>query len=179
MDPGGHVNKLALAAILLAAPLAARADIGLRVGPEVALAYNDAKGTHAITDTWPVAVNVMLSYWMPTSLVALDLELSEQFRGSGPSSGRIGTVLRPGVRLNPPVLPIYLRGAIPINIETASGFSRETFDLRLGAGLTFPLVLFHIFLEGDVDFPLGGGTNPPSAFSSWQFLLSAGLDFRF
>jgi hypothetical protein len=179
MDPGGHVNKLALAALLLASPLAARADIGLRLGPEVNVAYNDGKSTHFITDAWPVAGNVMLSYWMPTSLLAIDLELSEQFVGSGPGSGRVGTVLRPGVRFNPPVLPFYARAAIPINIETANNGTRETFDLRLGAGITVPLVLFHIYVEADADFPLGGGNSGVGSFSTWALLLSAGLDFRF
>jgi len=171
------VTKLTLAAVLLAAPLAARADIGLRLGADASIAYHDSAGTHAITDNWPVGGDVMLSWWLPTSLLSIDAELGEQWLLKDPNT-RIGTVFRPGVRVSPPVLPIYVRGAIPINIETNNG-SRETFDLRLGAGITIPLVLFKIYIEGDADFPLGGGTNAPSAFSNWNLVLNGGLDFRF
>jgi hypothetical protein len=175
------VNKI-LALALLTAPIAARADIGLRLGADADLAYNhnDGSGTHAITSNWPVGGDVMLSWWLPTNLIALDVEVSEQFLLSPPAntSGRTGTVLRPGVRLSPPILPFYVRGAIPINVETNGG-SRETFDLRLGAGITIPLVLFKVYVEADADFPLGGGTNAPSAFSSWDLRLNGGLDFRF
>src|SRR3989442_15090184 len=183
--PGGHVNKLALAALLLAAPLAARADVGIRIGPELNIAYNDSNSTHFITDNWPVAGNIMLSYWLPTSLIAIDVEFSEQFFLNAPGSlgSRIGTVIRPGVRISPPILPFYVRGPIPINVETACpaglSCSRETFDLRLGAGITVPLVLFHIYVEGDADFPLVFCNSGIGAFSRWNLLLSAGLDFRF
>jgi hypothetical protein len=183
------VTKITLAAVLLAAPLAARADVGLRVGAEASIAYHDGSGTHAITDNWPLGADLMLSYWLPTSLISIDAELAEQFYASPPAGfpSRIGTVFRPGVRVSPPVLPIYVRGAIPINVETncpsIAGVtvtcSRETFDLRLGAGITIPLVLFKIYVEGDADFPLGGGTNAPSAFSNWNLVLNGGLDFRF
>jgi len=180
------VNKLALAfaAALFAAPLAARADIGLRVGGAADILYNnnDGSGTHVITDNWPVELHGMLSWWTPGSLLSIDAEIAEQFQGSGTGSGRIGTVFRPGVRLSPPVLPIYVRGAIPINIETAncpSGATcRETFDLRLGAGITIPLVLFKIYIEADADFPLSSA-NQVSAFNTWNVWLNGGLDFRF
>ena len=154
------MNKLALAAILLAAPLAARADVGLRLGADV-----------------------MLSWWLPTSLLSIDAEISEQFLLNPPAgfSSRIGTVFRPGVRVSPPVLPIYVRGAIPINVESPSPYDtiRKTFGLRLGAGITIPLVLFKIYLEADADFPLGGGSSTSSAFSDWDLGLNGGLDFRF
>jgi len=176
------VNKLLLATALLAAPLAARADTGLRLGGEADVGYNnnDGTGTHFITDHWPVGLDVMLSYWTPGSILSIDLELGEQWvTKDAPGGTRIGTVLRPGIRLSPPLFPLYLRGAIPINIEQPSGYSRETFDLRLGAGFNIPLVLFKIYVEGDLDFPLGGGSNAPNAFSAWALRLSAGLDFHF
>lgn len=179
------MTKLTLIAVLLLAPLAARADIGLRLGPEISLAYHDAAGTHAITDTWPIGADVMLSYWLPTQLLSIDLELSENWLGSPPEIGgagnRIGTVVRPGVRFNPPVLPIYFRGAIPILAEAPAPYDvgRSTFGLRLGAGFTIPLVLFKIYLEGDMDFPLGGGDSAPSAFSNWNLIFTGGVDFRF
>lgn len=177
------MNKLFLAAVLLAAPLAARADGGLRIGAEANIATHDSSGTHAITDNWPLAGNLMLSYWTPGSFLSLDLELSEQFFLNSPvgSSSRIGTVLRPGVRLTAPLLPVYARVALPINLENANG-DREKVDLRLGVGINIPLVLFSIYLEGDADFPLSSsGTGPTSisAFNQQAFWLSGGLDFRF
>ena len=177
------MKKILLALALLAAPLAARADTGLRLGGEADLAYNnnDTTGTHAITDNWPVALDLMLSYWTPGSVLSLDLEVSEQWVAKDAAGGRNrrGTVLRPGIRLSPPAFPLYLRGAIPINIEQPTGNERETFDLRVGAGFNIPLVLFKIYLEGDLDFPLGGGSNAPGAFSAWAFRLGAGIDFHF
>ena len=186
------MNKLALAALLLAAPLAARAEVGLRLGLDATVANHDSAGTHFITDNFPLGADVMLSYWTPGSLLAFDLELAEQFLLNPPSNAacsaagncpgkRLGTVLRPGIRLSPPILPVYLRGAIPINIEGPSPYDqgRGTYGLRLGAGITIPLVLFKLYFEGDADFPLGGGTNAPGAFSNWNLVLNGGLDFRF
>jgi hypothetical protein len=173
---------LVFAALLLTAPLAARAEIGLRLGGEASIArHSDLTGTQVITDNWPVGLDAMLSWWLPGEVLSFDLEIGEQFYLSSPPSGdsRIGTVFRPGVRLSPPILPLYFRAAVPINFEQPSSYPRETYDLRLGAGFTIPLVLFKIFIEGDADFPLGGGSNAPNAFSQWNLLLNAGLDFRF
>ncbi len=177
------MTKLTLAAVLLAAPLAARADVGLRLGLDATVANHDSTGTHVITDNWPLGADVMLSWWLPTSLLSLDLELGEAFilNPPGGASKRMGTVLRPGVRISPPILPIYIRGAIPINVESPSPYDvgRGTYGLRLGAGITIPLILFKVYIEGDADFPLGGGTAAPSAFSNWDLVLNGGLDFRF
>lgn len=179
------MNKLALAAVFLAAPLAARAEVGLRVGAEAQIAYHDAGGTHVITDNWPLGLDAMLSYWTPGSLLSIDVEVGEQFFLNAPNfpgaGSRLGTVLRPGVRVSPPILPIYLRGAIPINVESPSPYDvgRGKYGLMLGAGFTIPLVLFKVYIEADASFPLGGGTAAPDAFSNWALLLNGGLDFRF
>jgi hypothetical protein len=180
------VKKLVLAAALIAAPFAARADTGLRIGLEAQIASHDATtGTTWITDNWPLAGDVMLSYWTPGSIVSFDLELSEQFflsSSAGTGSGRIGTVVRPGVRISPPVIPLYIRGALPINVETANG-ERELLDLRLGAGFNIPLGLFKIYIEADADFPLSSktvaGGSQISAFNRQSIWLTSGLDFRF
>jgi hypothetical protein len=180
------VKKLVFVAALLAAPLAARADGGLRLGVEANVAtHSDSGGTSWLGDNWPLAGNVMLSYWTPGSIVSFDLEFAEQFYLNAPAgaSSRIGTVIRPGVRISPPLFPIYIRGALPINVETATG-ERELLDARVGVGLNIPLVLFKIYLEADADFPLtsktraGGGSNI-SAFNYQSFYLGGGLDFRF
>jgi hypothetical protein len=177
---------LALAAVLLAAPFAAHADIGLRVGGNATIANhlnppNGTSSTNVLTDHWPLGLDAMLSYWLPGQVVSIDLELGEQWLANAPSSNsRVGTVFRPGVRVSPPVLPLYARVALPINFEQPTGYSRETYDLRLGLGFNIPLVLFKIYIEGDADFPLGGGdVNVPSAFSQWAFVMNAGVDFRF
>jgi hypothetical protein len=181
------VKKLVLAAALIAAPFAARADTGLRIGLEAQIAsHDDTTGTTWITDNWPLAGDVMLSYWTPGSIVSFDLELSEQFflsSANGAGSGRIGTVIRPGVRISPPVIPIYIRGALPINVETAMG-ERELLDLRVGAGVNIPLVLFKLYIELDADFPLSSKSLPAggsqiSAFNRQSIWLTSGLDFRF
>lgn len=177
------VKKLLLAAILLVAPVAARADMGLRLGAEANIANHDAAGTHSITDNWPLAGDVMLSYWLPGEILSIDLELAELFSLNPPTSlsSRVGTILRPGIRVSPPVIPIYLRAALPINVESNTGYDigRGTYGLRLGAGLNIPLVLFKVYVEADADFALGGGTAAPSAFSNWNLWLNGGLDFRF
>ena len=180
------MKKLLLAIALLAAPLAAHADTGLRLGLEANVATHDDSGTSWIGDNWPLAGNVMLSYWTPGSIVSFDLEVAEQFYLSSStraSSGRVGTVVRPGIRISPPILPIYIRGALPINVETKSG-ERELLDARVGVGLNIPLVLFNVYLEADADFPLSsksnasGGSNI-SAFNRQAILVGGGLDFRF
>ncbi len=178
------MKKIVLAAALLAAPLAARADTGLRLGLEANIATHTDAGTSWISDNWPFAADLMLSYWTPGSIVSFDLEVSEQFFFNAPAgaNARIGTVIRPGVRISPPVIPFYIRGALPINVETANG-DRELLDLRLGAGINIPLVLFKIYIESDVDFPLSskdtGAGSSISAFNTQAIWLSSGLDFRF
>ena len=179
------MKKLVLAAALIAAPFAARADTGLRIGLEAQIAQHDDTGTHWISDNWPLAGDLMLSYWTPGSIVSFDLEFSEQFflsSSTGSGSGRIGTVIRPGVRISPPVIPIYIRGALPINVETAMG-DRELLDLRLGVGFNIPLVLFGLYIEADADFPLSsktvGSGSQISAFNRQAIFLASGLDFRF
>jgi len=176
-------TAIAVAAALALAPLAARADLGVRVGGDATIAYHvQNQGTSVITDTWPLGVDFMLSYWLPGDIVSIDAEIAEQFFASPRNSGqgRIGTVFRPGFRVSPPIIPLYFRAAVPINFEQPDGQGRERYDLRLGAGFNIPLVLFKIYVEGDADFPLGGGdVNVPSAFSNWALVLNAGVDFRF
>lgn len=171
------MNKIALAALLLATPLAARADIGLRLGAEAGIAHHDSNRTTYITDNFPLALNGMLSYWLPGDILSIDGELSEAILLNPPNgvSARQGTTFRVGATLSPPVLPIYLRAAIPLHFEPSPFLA----GLRLGAGLTFPLVLFKIYLEADADFPLAGGTGAPNAFSSQDISLGAGVAFRF
>lgn len=171
------MNKIALAALLFATPLAARADIGLRLGAEAGIAHHDSNRTTYITDNFPLALNGMLSYWLPGDILSIDGELSEAIQLNPPNGGsaRQGTTFRVGATFSPPVLPIYLRAAIPLHFEPSPFLA----GLRVGAGLTLPLVLFKIYLEADADFPLAGGTGAPNAFSSQDISLGAGVAFRF
>ncbi len=175
------MNKLLLAAALLAAPLAARADLGLRAGLEANIAtHSSSGGTQYLTDNWPLAGDVMLSYWTPGSILSLDLEASRQFYASPPTgvSGGIAWILRPGVRLAAPVLPIYARAALPIIVDSPT--PRETLDLRLGVGMTIPFVLFKLYIEADADFPLSSESSANiSAFNAYSVWLASGVDFRF
>jgi hypothetical protein len=176
------VNKFLFVAALLAAPLAARADIGLRAGMEANVAtHSSSGGTQYLTDNWPLAADLMLSYWTPGSILSLDLEGSRQFYASPPNgaSGGIAWVLRPGVRLAIPVLPIYARAALPIILDSGS-VQRETLDLRLGVGMNLNLVAFKIYLEADADFPLSSNSTANiSAFNAYSVWLASGLDFQF
>jgi len=119
------VNKLLFAALLLVAPLAARADVGLRLGGEADIAYHDQAGsTHGITDNWPLGLDVMLSYWTPGSILSIDLELGEQWVTSDtPSGTRRGTVLRPGIRITPPMFPTVLPRRDPHQHRAAHGLT--------------------------------------------------------
>ena len=129
------MNKLVIAAALLAAPLAARADIGLRLGGEADLAYNANDGRHAPSPTIGRSLNAMLQLLDARIGPLIDLELGEQ-GDERRSQRRAGVrVLRPGIRLTPPAFPISRRD--PINIEQPSGYPRETFDLGW-APITIP-----------------------------------------
>lgn len=171
------MNKLALAVLLLATPLAARADIGLRLGGEAGIAHHDSSGTSVITDHWPIALDGMLSYWLPGNILSIDGEISEAILLNPPNgvSARQGTTFRVGATFSPPVLPVYIRAAIPLHLEPSPFLA----GLRLGAGLTLPLVLFKLYLEADADFPLAGGAGAPGAFSAQDLSLGAGVAFRF
>ena len=94
---------------------------------------------------------------------------------------RSGTTLRPGVRLAVPATPLYLRAALPIHVETPEPYdaARSTYNLRVGAGVNVPAVLFKVYVEADPDESLGGGREDPGAFSAWHVWLNSGLDFRF
>ena len=171
------MKTLAAAAVLLAAPLAARADIGLRLGAEALLAHHDSSGTTLITDELHPSANVMISYITPGSIIAFDLELSEAFRINPPAGQdmRQGTTLWPGITLSPPVIPIYVRAAVPFHLEPSPFLA----GLRVGAGLTGNLLVLKLYLEADADFPLFGGTGAPDAFSQQNISLGAGVSFQF
>ena len=175
----------ALAAVTLAAPFAARAEIGLRIGLEAPIVFHQSSntttaggvtvtsgGTSTFADSLQPAIDVLISAY-PSSLVGFDIELREGFAATGNGYQRQGTSIGPGITLNPPVLPLYLRASLPIHLEPGDA----RFDLRTAAGLQFSLVVLSIYLEGALDFPLAG--NNVTAFNSQQFSLGGGVWFKF
>jgi len=176
-----NCKALIVAAAAAAAlfPAAARADIAIRLGAETIIAHHDSNGggTTSIADSLQPSANLMLSYY-PISLLSLDGEVSEKFTTNAPAgqSSRLGTTVRLGITLSPPILPIYVRAAIPLHLEPSPFLA----GLRVGVGLTLlSLVVAKIYVEGDADFPLFGGTNAPNAFSAQDFSLGAGVAFVF
>ena len=173
--------KILLAALVLAIPVAARADIGVRLGLEAHILDHDGNknsdgtpgsSTTLITDQQQLAGNLMLSYWMGDTL-SLDGELAELYDFK--TSTRVGTTLRVGVTFNPPVIPFYVRAAIPLHLEPSPFYS----GLRAGIGTTFSLMVAKIYLELDADFPLCGESKAPSAFSTQSISLGSGVQFKF
>jgi hypothetical protein len=180
---------LALLAALVAAP-AARADVKVRVGAEAVLASHDKNaGWRSLTDRFLPSLNLMLGFVTPLDILSVDLEVSEQFLTNPGNetnlsqASRQGTTLRPGITLSAPLIPIYARAAIPIHIEPSPV---QTYA-RLGVGLAFNFVAASVYVEGDADFPLAGGSttingqtvNAPDAFSQQIISAGAGLQFKF
>jgi hypothetical protein len=183
--------KLALAAILaaLVAAPAARADTKVRVGAEAVIGAHDKNGGWTtLTDRFLPSANLMIGWTTPLDILSIDLEISEQFlTNPGPGEdSRQGTTLRPGITLSAPVIPIYVRAAIPLHIEPSPFQSYA----RVGVGLAFNFVAASVYVEGDADFPLFGGDRtvlingiPTAAstdpFSQQIFSAGAGLQFKF
>jgi hypothetical protein len=173
------VKAAIVLAALVAVPAAARADIGIRAGLEALIASHDGnagKTAVFLGDQSVVTGDLMLQYWLPANIVSLDAEIAEAYDFK--AGNRVGTTFRPGITISPPVLPIYLRGAIPIDFEGPN--NRPTIaGLRLGVGTNIGLPVAKLYIEADADFPLFGGTGAPSAFSQQNLSLGAGVAFRF
>jgi hypothetical protein len=167
------VHKFALAsalAVVLAAPLA-RADIGIRAGLEAPLVTHSSAGSISISDGIAPALDVLLSYY-PAGIIGFDIEGREGFAGTG-NWTRTGTAIGPGITINPPIIPLYLRASLPIHFEPGD----VTFGLRAATGLSINLLILSIYLEGAVDFPLAG--NNVTAFNVQTFSLGGGVWFKF
>jgi hypothetical protein len=186
--------KLALAtlvAALIAAPVEAHAGTKLRLGAEAVLGSHDSSGWTSLTDRFLVSPELMIGWTTPLDILSVDVEIAEQFitnpnRNINESS-RVGTTLRPGITISPPVVPIYFRAAIPLHIEPSPFQSYA----RAGVGFTFGISTVALYVEGDADFPLFGSdgsqningvpTNRPAPdpFSQQIFSAGAGLQFLF
>jgi hypothetical protein len=173
------VQRIALAALLtlcVALPRAASAEIRIRGGLEAPIVTHISAGggttSTIFADGISPAINVMLSAYA-ASLIGFDAEF-RTYLGGNDKIPRQGTFIGPGLTLNPPILPIYVRGSVPIQVE---GPGSVRVDLRGAAGLSFNLLLLSIYLEGALDFPLAG--DNVTAFNSQQFSLGGGVWFKF
>jgi hypothetical protein len=185
--------KLALAALLaaLVAAPAAHAGTKLRLGAEAVLGQHDKNtGWTSLTDRFLVSPEIMLGWTTPLDILSIDVEVAEQFvtnpNKSINESSRVGTTIRPGITISPPVVPIYFRAAIPLHVEPSPFQSYA----RVGVGFTFGISAVSLYVEGDADFPLFGGdrtitvngipaTASTDPFSQQIFSGGAGLQFIF
>jgi hypothetical protein len=145
-----------------AVPVAARAEtIGVRVGFEAPIytrwAVTGATQSYTIGDTLQPAINVLLSY-KPLPILSFDAEFREGFTHTGHSRqfgfSRTGTAIGPGITLSAPLIPIYVRGSLPIHVEP----SPVIVGLRGAAGLELSFVIASLYLEAAVDTSLAGGS---------------------
>jgi hypothetical protein len=175
----------ALFVALIAAPAARAGTIKINAGGELPLFSHDkTSGTQWLTDQTMPALNLRLGY-APIDLISIDVEVSERFWTNAPAgqNSRQGTDVRVGVTIEPPVLPIYLVANVPVHSEP----SPFAYGVRAGAGLTFNLLIARLYLEGLVDFPLGGSSttngavtiSAPDAFSRQTVSVGGGVQFRF
>ncbi len=121
----------------------------------------------------PVSIEVVPSFgW---SWLKLDLGLSttlESIRIAGTDVGNWNFTFRPGGRLTPPMLPLYLRAAFPLQIQ------RHNFDygIMFGVGTDIPLFgALGLVLEVDTTLSKDlewGGKGVPLEFRG-------GVSFRF
>lgn len=165
---------LALTALVLA-PTTARADWGIRGGLEAPIATHFDGGSYTIGDTFQPGLNVLVLKG-PSDFIALGAELKIGFASTS-NFTRTGTTIGPNITLNIPVLPVFVRGALPIRIEPEG----VALGLRLAAGLklNLPVVGFYFELTGDM--PLAGkdsGGGSPGIFSTQTFGAGLGIELR-
>jgi hypothetical protein len=178
-----HTAPLAALALLAlcAAPTAARADWGIRLGGEVPLGiHNNDGGSISISDSVKPAIDLLVLKG-PSDFIGFGLEGKVGFASTGniSGSGRTGTTVGPALILNVPVLPLYARASLPIRIEPdAVGL-----DLRLAAGLKFNVPFVGIYLEATADMPLagkalGGAGADAKLFGQQTIGVGAGIELR-
>ncbi len=174
--PAALLRTTALAALaaftICAAPSAARADWGLRVGGEVPLAthINDG-GSYTISDGIQPAIDVLVLKG-PSDFIGFGLEGNIGFASTG-SLQRTGSFVGPAMILNVPVLPFFARASLPIHLEPHD----VSVGLRLGAGFKFNLPFVGIYLEATADMPFAG--TGQKFLGSQVIGLGAGAELRF
>jgi hypothetical protein len=164
-------------AALAAAP--ANAQVKIRLGAETQLVdhvNSPPAGTGSttwLTDQWRPSIVGMLGYYV-LPFLSIDAELAEAFRVNPPAGqdSRIGTTFRLGATLDPPVLPFYLRAAVPLHLEPGDFFA----SMRAAIGTTIGPPVAKLYLELAADFPLGGAGH--SFFDQQTISIGAGLQLN-
>ena len=171
-------TALSLAALTLA-PATARADWGIRGGLEAPLVTHvNGGGSYGITDSLQPGLDVLILKG-PSDFIALGAELKIGFASTS-NRTRTGTSIGPNITINIPVLPLYVRGALPIKFEPEG----VGIGLRLAAGfkLNLPVIGFYLELFGDM--PIVGKNqtdafaDSPAAFSYQRLGAGLGIELR-
>ena len=176
MMPAALLRTAPLAALaahaLCAAPSAARADWGIRVGAEVPLAthINDG-GSYGISDSVQPAIDALVLKG-PSDFIGFGLEGRVGFAGTN-NYTRTGTAVGPALIINVPVLPLFVRASLPIHLEPGD----VTVGLRVGAGFKLNLPFVGIYLEATADMPFAGSGQ--KFLGSQVIGAGAGVEFRF
>ena len=154
----------------------------LRVGLEAPIFAHASEGGWAnFTQELEPSINVLVGYVVIPRLLALEAELGQgvllKTRGEESTPKRTGTTLRVGAAislLHAPV-PVYGVLMVPLHLEPSPFLA----SLRAGVGTSFHLPIpARLFVELDLDFPLGGGDGTPGAFKTQVLSLAAGLLFH-
>ena len=158
-------------AALFASP--AHAQFKIRAGAETQIVQHvnnppaGASSTTWLTDQWRPSLVGMVGFSVIPSFLSLDAELAQTFIKDSQNL----TTVRLGATLEPPVLPFYVRAAIPIQL------TEPTFtSMRAAIGTLFGVPVAKIYLEFAADFPLSGSGH---SFGDQQtFSLGGGLQLN-
>ena len=166
-------------AALAAAP--AQAQLKIRLGAETQILEHvnnppaGASSTTWLTDRWRPSVVGMLGFYV-LPVLSIDAELAEAFQVNPPAGqdSRLGTTFRLGATFEPPLLPFYLRAAVPLHLEPSPFVA----SMRAAIGTLFGPPVAKLYIELAADFPLGGSSGAPDFFSTQTFSLGAGLQLH-
>jgi hypothetical protein len=171
----------AAVAVAALAATPAQAQFKIRLGAETQVldhVNNPPPGVSSttwLTDQWRPSVVGMLGFYV-LPFLSIDAELAEAFRVNPPAGqdSRIGTTFRLGATFEPPLLPFYLRAAVPLHLEPSPVFA----SMRAAIGTLLGPPVAKLYLELAADFPLGGGSGSPSFFSQQTISVGAGLQLN-
>jgi hypothetical protein len=173
----GAAFACAFAVVALAAA-PANAQFKIRLGAETQILDHvnnppaGASSTTWLTDQWRPSIVGMLGFYV-LPILSIDGEIAEAFQVNPPAgqSSRLGTTFRLGATLSPPVIPFYIRAAVPLHLEPGDFFA----SMRAAIGTTLGPPVAKLYLELAADFPLGGAGH---SFGDQQTVsVGAGLQF--
>jgi hypothetical protein len=162
----------AIATLAFAAP--ANAQVKIRLGAETQILdhVNTPSTTTWLTDQWRPSIVGMLGFYV-LPILSIDGEIAEAFQVNPPAgqSSRLGTTFRLGATLSPPVIPFYIRAAVPLHLEPGDFFA----SMRAAIGTTIGPPVAKLYIELAADFPISGAGH---SFGDEQtFSVGAGIQF--